>query len=249
MSYQTVKAVKNLELASVCNLACVYCPAKDQGEYRDVGLMMEDVFEKSLFWIKKFIKQGTQMELNMFGVGESTLHPKLVEYVRRTRRITPPNLQLLMNTNGIAFTEELCRELYAAGIDKIDLTDHEARASMETIRILRRVTGQYTPNPRGKWGYSRDGILNPNDWGGLVKDWVVGSEHPRWTCPWLNNGQVMIMSNGDVTRCCQDAFARGVICTVYDNVDDIPYSTFVQCETCHEIVPDWITPHKEKESA
>lgn len=239
MSYQTVKAIKNLELSSVCNLACQYCPCKDQGKHRDVGLMSEEVFERSLFWIDKFIRQGTQMELNMFGVGESTLHPKMIEYVRRTRKITPRYLKLLMNTNGVIFTEEMCRGLMEAGIDKIDLTDHVAEASVKTIRIFRK-TGVVC-------GYSRDAIVNPNNWGGLV-DWVNTVDYQRYVCPWLNNGQVMIMSNGDVTRCCQDAFARGVICTVFDEVDKIPYSTFVQCASCHEDVPDWITPHKEKEA-
>lgn len=236
MNYQTVKAVKNLELASVCNLACPYCPCRLQGQHRDVGLMTEEVFDRSLFWIGKFVKQGTQKELNMFGVGESTLHPRLVEYVRRTRRVMPMYLPLLLNTNGIAFTEKLCRELMDAGIDKIDLTDHDALASTKAIRIFRK-TGV-------KWGYSRDAIINPNNWGGLV-DWVNTVDYPRYICPWLDTGQVMIASNGDVLRCCQDAFARGVIGTVFDEVDNIPYSTFVQCSTCHEIVPKWISKEKE----
>lgn len=244
---QTVKAIKNLEIASICNLRCVYCPAKDQGEHRDTGLMTDEVFERSMHWLRKFVAQGTQQELNMFGVGEPTLHPKMVEFVRKARNIMPLYLNLLINTNGVAFTEEQCRGLYEAGISKIDVTDHEARPTLNAVRILRKVTGQYHPNQKGKWGYSRDGVMNPNDWGGLVKGWVVGAEHPRYPCPWLGNGQVMIMSNGDVTRCCQDAFGRGILCTVYDEVDQIPYSTFVQCATCHEIVPDWIRPENQLE--
>lgn len=243
---QTVKAIKNLEISSLCNLSCVYCPAKDQMRHREVGLMSDDVLERSLYWLRKFVQNGTQAEINVFGVGEPMLHPKVVEIVRKVRRAMTPDLRVLVNTNGLVFTEELCRALYDAGITKIDITDHEARATMETIRILRRVTGQYRPDPNGKWGYSRDGVINPNDWGGIVTGWVQGAEHQRFICPWLNNGQVMIMSNGDVTRCCQDAFARGVLGTVWDEIDQIPYSTFVQCETCHEIVPNWIRRDQER---
>lgn len=236
---QTVKAIKNLEIASVCNLACPYCPCRLQGEHRDVGLMTEEVFDRSLFWLKKFVDAGTQEELNFFGVGEALLHPKLIEWVRRTREVMPRYLSLLINTNGLLFTEEIGRALYDAGIDKIDLTDHEAEASTRTIIALRKITGQYHPNQHGKWGYSRDGILHPNNWGGLL-DWVPDVQHARYICPWLSKGQVMIMSNGDVTRCCQDAFARGIVGTVWEDVDKIPYGTFIQCATCHEIVPDWI---------
>lgn len=244
---QTVKAIKNLEISSLCNLACPYCPAKDQMKHREVGLMSDEVVDRSLFWLKKFVGQGTQEEINVFGVGEPTLHPRMVEIVRKVRRTMTPDLKVLINTNGVIFTEEMCRELYDAGVSKIDLTDHEARASMETMRILRKVTGQQYANPFGKWGYSRDGVFNPNDWGGLVKGWVEGFHHERYLCPWLSKGQVMIMSNGDVTRCCQDAFARGVIATVWDEIDQIPYSTYIQCASCHEIVPDWIRRHDKQE--
>src|SRR3990172_7096433 len=228
MAYQTVKAIKNLEIASVCNLACEYCPCRLQGAHRDVGLMTEEVFERSLYWLKKFVDAGTQAELNFFGVGEATLHPKMIEWVRRTREVMPRYLSLLINTNGILFTEEMGRKLYEAGVDKIDLTDHDAEASTRTIRALRKLTGQYYPDPNGKWGYSRDGVLHPNNWGGLL-DWVPDVQHPRYICPWLSNGQVMIMSNGDVTRCCQDAFGRGIVGTVWEEIDNIPYGPYVQC--------------------
>ena len=239
MTLQTVKAIKNLEIASICNLACPYCPCRLQGEHRNVGLMTEETFERSLFWLKKFVARGTQEELNFFGVGESLLHPNLVGWIRRTREIMPRYLRLLINTNGILFTEDLGRALYDAGVDKIDLTDHEAEASMRAIFALRRITRQYNPSQdiESRWGYSRDGIKHPNNWGGLL-DWIPEVQHPRYLCPWLSKGQVMIMSNGDVTRCCQDAFRRGVLGTVWDEVDTIPYGPYIQCSTCHEIVPD-----------
>lgn len=246
---QTVKAIKNLEIASVCNLACPYCPCRLQGEHRDVGLMTEEVFERSLYWLKKFVAASTQEELNFFGVGESLLHPHLVEWVRRTRDIMPRYLPLLINTNGILFTEEIGRALYDAGTDKIDLTDHEAEASTRTIIALRKISGHYHPiqkDPASPWGYSRDGVMAPNNWGGLV-DWVPEVQHPRYLCPWLSKGQVMIMSSGDVTRCCQDAFGRGIIGSVWEEVGSIPYGPYVQCVTCHEIVPDFIT-QTEKEA-
>lgn len=247
---QTVKAIKNLEIASICNLACPYCPCRLQGEHRDVGLMTEEVFDRSLFWLRKFIAAGTQEELNFFGVGEALLHPHLVDWVRRTREIMPRYLTLRINTNGLLFTEELGRELFASGIDNIDVTDHEAEASVRTIAALRRITGHYYPvqqDPRSPWGYSRDGILHPNNWGGLI-DWVPEVQHPRYVCPWLSKGQVMVMSSGDVTRCCQDAFRRGVIGTVWEEIDRIPYGAYVQCKTCHEIVPDFIS-QTEKEAS
>lgn len=256
-AYRKIGSIKNLEIVSVCNLACPYCPAHVQGEHREVGLMSDDTFDRSMYWLERFVKAGTQRELNLFGVGEPLLHPRVVEFAAAARRIMPGymaarGVTLRMNTNGILLTEENLRALFDAGIDSIDLTDHEAQASMLAVRILRKVTGHFHPvqrDPRSTWGYSRDGIMAPNNWGGLIS-WTPDVQYERYICPWLTGGCVMIMSNGDVTRCCQDAFARGLLGTVQDELDKIDHTPFVQCATCHEDVPPGMPyPIQEKEHA
>ncbi len=243
--YRKVQAIKNLEVASVCNLACPYCPARLQGEHRETGLMTEETFERSLHWLTRFVKAGTQRELNLFGVGEPLLHPKIVEMAAAVRRIMPRYLSLRMNTNGLLATEEILRGLLEAGVDAIDLTDHEAEASTRTLRTFRKLSKDF---PEVKFGYSRDGIMNPNNWGGLI-DWVPEVDHPRYLCPWISNGQVMIMSTGDVTRCCQDAFGRGILGTVHDDLEQLDHTPYVQCLTCHEEIPPGIPkPQTEKEA-
>jgi hypothetical protein len=48
----------------------------------------------------------------------------------------------------------------------------------------------------------------------------------------------MIMSNGDVTRCCQDAHGRGILGTVWqEDLDQLEHTPFIQCLTCHEDIP------------
>jgi hypothetical protein len=254
--YRKVGSIKNLEIASICNLACPYCPCKDQGKHREVGLMSDEVFDRSMYWLAKFVKAGTQRELNLFGVGEPLLHPKVVQFTAAARRIIPGYLAargvtLRMNTNGILLTEENLRDLFDAGIDSIDLTDHEAKTSMMAIRAIRKVTGQQNPSQAigSKWGYSRDGIIAPNNWGGLI-DWTPDVQYERYVCPWLTGGCVMVMSNGDVTRCCQDAFSRGVLGTIWDEIDQVDHTPFIQCRTCHEDVPAGMPyPIQEKEHA
>jgi hypothetical protein len=232
--FRTVGCIKNLEVASVCNLSCPYCPCSGQGKYRKVGLMDERTFDRSLYWLEKFVKAGTQRELNLFGIGEPSLHPNYVEMVKKCREVMPLRLQLRLNTNGVAITEEWVENVILAGADALDLTDHDAYASMKTIQIFNRLQQKY---PYFKFGYSRDGIRNPNNWGGLV-DWVPEVHHARYLCPWLLNGQVMIMSDGRVTRCCQDAHARGILGTVWqDDLDRMGHTPFIQCAKCHEDVP------------
>jgi len=232
--YRKVGCIKNLEVASICNLACPYCPASGQGEFREVGLMSDEIFERSMYWLNIFVAQGTQRELNLFGVGEPFLHPKYVEMVKRCRAIMPKYLQLRLNTNGLLATYELLYDVLAAGADAIDVTDHEAASATRTLHYFRMLKKEF---PNATFGYSRDGIRNPNNWGGLV-NWITWEpEHERSLCPWLAFGQVMIMSNGDVARCCQDAHSRGTLGTVWDNLREMDHTPFIQCNTCHEDVP------------
>jgi|MudIll2142460700_1097286.scaffolds.fasta_scaffold23176_3 hypothetical protein len=232
--FKKIGCIKNLEVASICNLACPYCPCSGQGQYREVGLMGEETFDRSMFWLEKFVRAGTQRELNLFGIGEPSLHIRYLEMVRRCREIMPLTLTLRLNTNGILATEEWIESVILAGADALDLTDHDAVASTRTLQSFHRLGQKY---PDFKFGYSRDGVTNPNNWGGLI-DWVPVVQHGRVPCPWLLNGQVMIMSNGDVTRCCQDAHARGLLGTIWlDDLDQIDHTPFIQCNTCHEIVP------------
>lgn len=252
---QTVKSFKNIEFASICNLSCPYCPCKDQGEHRPVGFMNEPVFDRVLYWLKKFVENDTQREVNLFGIGESTLHPYLIDWTRRIRKILPKRMNLLINTNGVAFSEMLCQGLLDAGVDKIDLTDHDAYHSMKTVEIFRKLGMTHIKNygedakyPPKAFGISRDAVYNPNNWGGLV-DWVpeVCYSH-AYVCPWLLRGQTMVFSDGRVTTCCQDAFARGVVGSVFDdNLDRIEYGPFVQCATCHERIPDGMLRKKVME--
>lgn len=252
--FKKIGSIKNLEVSSLCQLSCPYCPCKDQGEHREVGFMSDETFDRCLFWLQRFVRAGTQRELNLFGVGEPLLHPRYLEMVAAVRRVLPrlPGNRLMANTNGHLVTEELVRGLFAAGIDKIDITDHDnAKVSMMAIRAFRAVTGQPHPSQdlRSKWGYSRDSITNPNNWGGLV-DWTPSVQTARYVCPWLKDGCVMFMSDGRVTRCCQDAFARGILGTVWDDLDAIDHTPFVQCVKCHEDIPPGMPgPTQEKESA
>jgi hypothetical protein len=234
-AFKKIGSIKNLEIASVCQLSCPYCPQRDQHEHRETGLMTDEVFDRSMFWLRKFVRAGTQKELNLFGVGEPLLHPKVVEFAAAARREMPRYLTLRMNTNGILVTEEIVRGLMDAGIDVIDITDHDAKTSMLAIRVFR--------SAGIKFGYSRDAITNPNNWGGLV-DWTPSVQYQRYICPWLTDGCVMVMSDGNVTRCCQDAFARGILGTVWDDLDTIEHTPFVQCHTCHEDIPPGMEPWK-----
>ena len=221
-----ITTINSIEVSSLCNRSCRYCPASVQGMHRKTGLMSAEVFEKAIEWALHFARKGTQREINLFGVGEPALHPDLAKYVELARKTLPFKQALHLNTNGVAMTLELAIKLKAAGIDHIDITGHDAYHAAKTIRIFRKVGigGQM----------SFDFITAPNNWAGQV-DWFEPDYHKQWPCPWIGNGQVMVMSDGSVTRCCIDAFGTGIMGTVFDDLATMEVTPFELCRTCHHI--------------
>jgi hypothetical protein len=223
-----ITTINSIEVSSLCNNQCRYCPASVQGEHRAVGLMTKEVFEAAVGWALHFARTGSQRELNLFGVGEPTLHPDLVEFVALARKRLPFRQELHLNTNGKLMTLELARALKAADISHCDITGHDAYDAAKCIRIFREtpISGQV----------SVDFMTQPNNWAGQV-DWFA-PDYDAGPCPWLARGQVMVMSNGDITRCCIDAFARGVFTNVFEDITAAEMAPFGLCEDCHHSMPE-----------
>lgn len=223
-----ISTINSIEVSSACDNACEYCPCSEQYKYRKVGLMDFDTFEAAIKWALYFARKGSQREINLFGVGEPTLHPDLVAMVAYARKTLPFKQVLHLNTNGNRMTADLARDLKEAGIDQIDITGHNHYATAKTIRIFQQVGIRFS--------VSYDFALHPNDWAGQV-DWF-SADYNLGDCPWISRGQVMVMSDGNIVSCCIDAFAKNVIGNIRnDNIDQIEVTPSDLCGRCHHRVP------------
>lgn len=220
---QPLTTINSIEVSALCDNACQYCPSPLQAQHREIGLMTMDTFGKAIDWVKQFTRQNTQLEINLFGIGEPTLNPHLVEMVKYARDHCAFNQILHMNTNGNNMTLELARDLKSAGINHIDITDHDAFASAKTIRIFKAA------GIEGRM--SRDFVTGANNWAGQVDWFAPDYESP---CPWLGRGQAMVMWNGDVTTCCIDAFGQNVFANVHkDDPANMKIEPSELCLKCH----------------
>lgn len=219
-----IETINSIETSSICDNNCPYCPAPLQHTHRETGFMEWDVFDKAISWVRFFAQQGTQREVNLFGVGEPLLNAYIIDMVEYARKHVPARIPLHLNTNGNNMTERLARALKDAGITSIDITAHNPRPAVRTIRIFQKVGIPFK--------ISLDPVMAPNNWAGQV-DWFEPHYQKPYPCPWIGRGQVMVMSNGDVTRCCIDAFGTGVLGTVHNKLDEIEVTPFELCERCH----------------
>lgn len=222
---RVIQTVNTIEVSAVCDNQCAYCPAPSQHLHRKVGLMSMETFERALGWVARFVKAGTQAELNLHGVGEPTLNKNLVEMIRAARAVTPGIINF--NTNGNTMTPELAVACRDAGVTSINITAHSAESTMRAVKAIRAAGVQCNVNA--------DFAVNPNNWGGQVS-WTETVDYRLW-CNWLDKGQCMITWDGQVTQCCLDAYGRGVLGTLDDDPGQICVKPFALCETCHHERP------------
>jgi len=217
--------INSIEVSSICDNKCPYCPAPTQMEYRSIGNMSLETFKKALLWVDYFVKQGSQRELNLHGIGEPTLNPDLVEMIHLAREVTPG--QINFNTNGNHMTEALALKCKLAGISTINVTGHDARMTMEAIKAIKRADIPVFSN--------QDFATAPNNWGGQV-DWTPKVDYTL-RCNWLYVGQVFVMWDGRVSRCCLDARGDGVFATLDEDISEFDLTPFVLCKDCHHERP------------
>lgn len=94
-----------LEVTSRCNLACEGC-------YRENEKLSDKSLEKISGELAVFKKLRKSDCISIAG-GDPLIHPDIVEIVRRIRQ---GGWKPIVNTNGLALTKELLRELKKAGV-------------------------------------------------------------------------------------------------------------------------------------
>lgn len=213
-----VQSIHQLELSSHCNLRCVYCPSRHLG--RPKVYMTRAHFERSIELVWELHRGGTQTELNLAGIGESTMHPHFYEFVEHARVVLGPRIDLVLATNGLNMTSELAAHLERHGV-RTWVSLHRPEKAGPAVNFL-RAAGALA-------GVSADPSIAAIDWAGQVKWQKTAGE--RGLCPWTHAGRIMLMADGRFTRCCLDADARGVL----QHIDaGLPETTgpYVLCQKC-----------------
>jgi hypothetical protein len=190
--------------------------------------MSDETWAAALGWVEKFCADGTQgLELNLCGIGESTLHPKFGEWCIEARAAIGNKRRLILATNGVGLTEDHALAMRYAQM-KVWVSLHRPEKAGPAVELLKRY-GVLR-------GTSSDPSLSAVDWAGQVK-WHV-STPIREVCPWLSRGWAMIAADGAVLSCCFDGSGKdGRLGTVLDDVGAMTSQAYSLCGACHHEVP------------
>jgi len=221
-----IASIHQIELTSRCNLRCRYCAHPKMPRAK---LDMTDViFEKALDWASIFVRCGLQKELNLAGIGESTMHPRFVEMLAVARSHLGWGVDIVLATNGLLMTDELAQRI-AVYRPRVWVSLHRPEKAGPAVEALKRA-GVLA-------GVSSDPSLAATDWAGQVK-WHT-SHAPGMHCSWVTSGRAFVMADGRVGTCCLDGKGEdGVMGTVFDDLRSMRLAPYSLCKTCtYKIAP------------
>lgn len=225
---QQIRALHQIEMTSRCNLKCKYCVHPTM--VRPKEDMSEEIFLKCLDVAGRFVRAGTQNELNLAGIGESTLHPNFVEWVHLARLAVGWNCHLVLSTNGVGFTDDAIEAIASSGMS-VWVSPHVPSRAAAAIAKLQEV-GLFRGTSDGAWTAAVD-------WAGQV-NWRTTAGTEGMLCPWIPNGRATVFSDGRVSTCCFDSDRSGVVGTIDDLVSDTPVyvEPYRLCGPCHHSLPE-----------
>ncbi len=226
-----VRQIHQLELSTRCNLKCKYCPQFPELPRKQED-MSEETFQASLDCIRFYVRQGTQTELSLTGIGEAMLHERFVEYATRAREVVGPHCRLVLATNGLLLDEQM-----AAALAPLKLTLFVSLHRPEKAGLAIEAAKKHGICT----GVNASFATSAFDWAGTMRDkWFVSA--PKIPCDYLRSGWAVILVDGRVATCCLDADGSSTVGTVWDKPDTLmlkPWKSKKEsgCSACHMSIP------------
>jgi len=120
-----------LEVSARCNLRCQMCAINYDSRYRPKGTR-PPFFEPELFARLRPIFPSL-LRAYLFGLGEPTLNPHLIDYIRE---LSAAGVEVAFNTNATLIDEAKAEEIARAGPKRVTVSIDGARAeTYEAIRV------------------------------------------------------------------------------------------------------------------
>lgn len=193
---------------------------------RSPGIMHTKIFERSLNILQELCNRNTQQEINLNGNGESTLDDKLIERIKKTKKIMGDRI-VSFCTNGINMTPDKAKQIKDSGLDFISLSPHSPFHARRAAHIL---------NDNGvKLIINYGAICASHNWAGQLEPENSINCLLSNSCLPLLEGRGYISSEGYISPCCYDYKLLGTYGHVQDKfIFDQDVRPFQLCHTCHQ---------------
>lgn len=224
---QTIAA---LELSNICTLSCKYCVNRFiiDTPSRYQGIMQDDVFDAACSVIKQTVKNGTQKEVWMNGIGESFLDKQLFKRIAIIRSIIGKDRFLGMSTNATLISKNNIDAICDCGLSQLDISLHSPEAVRKALPLLK--------NKKIKVLLTKGAVEPSHNWCGQLEpeNEIELNDKIKSDCPLVVEGRGYVSVEGIITPCCFDYRNLGAYGTVFaSDIFDKEIKHFELCKTCH----------------
>lgn len=217
MKLREVTGIHEIELSSVCNLACVYCPHPTL--QRAKAHMPWHVLERAMQHVDYYCRKGTQGEVALTGIGEAILHPDFERAVAFVRSVIGGRL-ITLSTNGVAVDDAVLDVLQRYGV-RVYVSLHRPEMASPAIHKMRQ---------RGMpFGTNHAFVDSSLDWAGQVEWPSTAKSH---ICTYLQDGWAVVRQDGSVVSCCMDAHGVDAIGHIDDPIGSLNTRQISLCSAC-----------------
>jgi len=122
-----------IEICPLCNRKCSFCPVSQDNTPKK--LMTNQLFDKILRELKELNFNG---DICLNNYGEPLLDERLTGFVKRIK--AKLGSKIIINTNGDFLTVDKFRELISAGIDIINVSQHDKKPSAAIKNLFSKVS-------------------------------------------------------------------------------------------------------------
>lgn len=185
--------------------------------------MPDDVFERVCYWLKEF----RQDVVNLHHFGESTMHPKFIDWLDQISDIVPV---VAVSSNGVGVTREMVRDMKKAGLDNLALSIHRPE-------VVQKVA-QWCIDEDLPYNWASGPISAPHNWAGQVDGIRNSTWAESFVCQFLQDQSCIIFQDGRVGTCCIDAEGIVDLGTVWDDLRAVDLKPMKLCLTCHQQISD-----------
>lgn len=234
-----ITQISFIEISSVCNLTCSYCPHPTMGRHKQ--FMTLDTFKKSL---KLALSLGPNADntVSLHDFGEVLLHPHLEDIFKLCQEsgVKPAfatNVKLLKGDDRKKYLDLILK--YEAHVEISEHLFSNPTECIEFVDDLKNKGVDAYPGTATMVAIERGGNTTQ---GFYHHNWLAGKkinsfDEVHKKCYYLANNVVGILSDGSIVSCCADAEGNSTIANVNDpgfdlakqHLDNFPWEG---CKSC-----------------
>lgn len=199
-----LKSISSVDVTTIdlCNRTCVFCPRHNPEVYPNRNLRMTAEGARTI--AKKLQDIDYTGTIAISGFGENLLNPEINDIVRAFKDNTPGAF-VECNTNGDPLTTQKAENLFAAGLDCLNINMYDGPEQLEKFDQMLKGIPVEKYKYRVHWGEDDYGIIY-NNRSGLIK-WMDDSLSPKQAIKspcYYPFYKMFVDWNGDVLFCAND---------------------------------------------